>query len=120
MAPSADSALQDLRVAVVGGSIGGLAVAVALQRLGASVEVFEKGTQSYHGRGGSMGYCDVQLWSRLRGQTMVRRGVPAHRSQGAWLYGDLWRFWMDTPRLDKGAFPTGGRVRDWLVSVRGR
>jgi 2-polyprenyl-6-methoxyphenol hydroxylase-like FAD-dependent oxidoreductase len=84
-----------MRVAVIGGSIGGLATAVALQRLGASVQVFEKGTHTYHGRGGSMGYCDVQLWSRLRGETMLRRGVPANRSQGAYLYGDLWRFWMD-------------------------
>ena len=42
-----------------------------------------------------MGYCDVNLWSRLRGETMLRRGVPASRAQGAYLYGDLWRFWMD-------------------------
>jgi 2-polyprenyl-6-methoxyphenol hydroxylase-like FAD-dependent oxidoreductase len=41
MATSTETRLQDLRVAVVGGSIGGLAAAVALQRLGASVEVFE-------------------------------------------------------------------------------
>jgi len=42
MAPS----LQDLRVAVVDGSIGGLAAAVALNRLGASVQVFEKGRRA--------------------------------------------------------------------------
>jgi 2-polyprenyl-6-methoxyphenol hydroxylase-like FAD-dependent oxidoreductase len=99
-----------MRVAVVGGSIGGLAAAVALQRLGASVKVFEKGTQSDHGRGGSMGYCDVQLWSRLRGETMLRRGVPANRSQGAYLYGDLWRFWMDALRPQTVAF--GVEVQD--------
>jgi 2-polyprenyl-6-methoxyphenol hydroxylase-like FAD-dependent oxidoreductase len=104
------SPLQDLRVAVVGGSIGGLAAAVALQRLGAAVEVFEKGTQSYHGRGGSMGYCDVPLWNRLRGQTMLRRGVPAHRSQGAYLYGDLWRFWMEALRPETVHF--GVEVQD--------
>ncbi len=102
--------LENLRVAVVGGSIGGLAVAVALRRLGASVEVFEKGTQTYHGRGGSMGYCDVELWSRLRGETMMRRGVPAHRAQGAYLYGDLWRFWMDALPAETVHF--GAEVRD--------
>jgi 2-polyprenyl-6-methoxyphenol hydroxylase-like FAD-dependent oxidoreductase len=105
-----DSHLKDLRVAVVGGSIGGLAVAVALRRLGASVKVFEKGAESYKGRGGSMGYCDVPLWSRLRGAPMLRRGLPAHRSQGAYLYGDLWQFWMDA--LPPGTIRFGAEVHD--------
>ena len=105
-----DAHSKKMTVAVVGGSIGGLAAAVALQRLGASVKVFEKGAQTYQGRGGSMGYCDVDLWSRLRGATMLRRGVPAHRSQGAYLYGDLWRFWMDALPPDSVHF--GAEVQD--------
>jgi len=41
-----------LRVAVVGGSIGGLAAARVFHRLGASVKVFEKSPSSFEGRGG--------------------------------------------------------------------
>ena len=41
-----------LRVAVIGGSIGGLATASVFHRLGASVRVFEKSPTSFEGRGG--------------------------------------------------------------------
>ena len=85
--------LEGIRVAVIGGSIAGLSAACAFHRLGALVSVYEKNPSGFSGRGSSMGFCDVNLWQRLRGSTMLRRGVQASRSQGAFLYGDLWSFW---------------------------
>jgi phytoene dehydrogenase-like protein len=106
-----------LRVAVIGGSIGGLATARVFHRLGASVRVFEKSPTSFEGRGGvrarrsalqrpwrsgfdlvastlrltrapqSIGYCNVDLWQEVCGKQMLRRGRQASRSQGAFLYG---------------------------------
>ena len=81
-----------LSVVVCGGSIGGLAAAVALHRLGARVRVYESSSSSLEQRGSSIGYCNVGLWEALRGEKMIRRGTQAQRSQGAFFYGDLWRF----------------------------
>ena len=41
--------MEGVRVAIVGGSIGGLAAATALIRLGATVRVFEKSAGAYTG-----------------------------------------------------------------------
>lgn len=84
-----------MKVAVVGGSIGGLAAANAFHRLGATVRVFEKSPSGFAGRGGSLGFCDVGLWQSLAGRRMLRRGVQSGRHQGGFFYGDLWQFWMD-------------------------
>jgi 2-polyprenyl-6-methoxyphenol hydroxylase-like FAD-dependent oxidoreductase len=81
-----------LRVAIIGGSIGGLAAATAFHRLGASVSVFEKSGTPFEGRGGSIGFCAVDMWQNLTGRRMIRRGKQASRSQGAFLYGDLWAY----------------------------
>ena len=86
------AAAAPLKVAVIGGSLGGLAAATAFVRLGAQVRVFEKGPASFEGRGASLGFVAVQLWEALTGRTMIRRGVQASRAQGAFLYGDLWTF----------------------------
>ena len=102
--------MEGLRVAIIGGSIGGLSAAVALQRLGASVAVFEKSQTPFHGRGGSLGFCHVPLWQQLRGARMLRRGVQASRAQGAFLYGDLWAFWEAA--LPPGTIRYGATVED--------
>lgn len=51
-----------LSVAVIGGSIGGLAAATVLHQLGARVRVFEASPTSFETRGSSIGYCNVQFW----------------------------------------------------------
>lgn len=85
-----------MQVAVVGGSLGGLAAANALVRLGIKVSVFEKFPSSFEKRGSSLGYVDVPLWEYLRGgEKMMRFGKRAHRSQGAFYYGDLWQYLFD-------------------------
>lgn len=84
--------LSTLNVAVIGGSIGGLAAANAFHRLGASVCVFEKSQSSFEERGAGMGFVDVALWQHLRGAPMIRRGKQASRDQGGFYYGDLWQF----------------------------
>jgi hypothetical protein len=68
-------ALSPPSVAIVGGSIAGLAAATAFLRLGFSVRVFEAADRPFYGRGGSIGYCNVELWQSLRGATMIRRGI---------------------------------------------
>lgn len=77
---------------IVGGSLAGLAAANVLQRLGHSVQVFEKAAANLATSGSSLGYVDNALWEAVRGAPMMRRGRRAHRSQGAYYYGDLWRF----------------------------
>lgn len=84
-----------MKVAVIGGSLGGLAAANAFHRLGASVSVFEKYSRSFEKRGAGMGFVDVALWEQLRGARMMRRGRRACRSQGGFFYGDLWQFLYD-------------------------
>jgi 2-polyprenyl-6-methoxyphenol hydroxylase-like FAD-dependent oxidoreductase len=84
-----------LSVCVIGGSIGGLAAALSFHRLGACVRVLEKAAAPLHGRGGSIGFVNNQLWEKLRGAPMMRRGQRASRAQGAYLYGDLWAFLYD-------------------------
>ena len=84
-----------MKVAVIGGSIGGLSAATVLHRLGCEVKVFEKSATPFKGRGGSIGYCNVPLWEEIAGRRMLRRGVQASRAQGAYVYGDLWNYWND-------------------------
>lgn len=86
------AALAPLKVAIIGGSIGGLAAANTYHRLGATVSVFEKSSTGFTGRGGSIGFCQVPLWEAVRGEPMMRRGERASRQQGGWVYGDLWTY----------------------------
>lgn len=83
------AAAAPLSVAIVGGSIAGLATATALLRLGIRVRVFELSPTPLSGKGGSLGFVDVPLWEQLKGARMMRRGTFASRQQGAFLYGDL-------------------------------
>lgn len=46
---SVAAVMEGIKVAIVGGSIGGLAAATALLRLGASVRVFEKSATPFAG-----------------------------------------------------------------------
>ena len=59
--------VKDLRVAIVGASLGGLSVANVLHRLGGQVEVFEYYPHSFHDRGGALGNVDVGLLASIRG-----------------------------------------------------
>lgn len=81
-----------MHVAVIGGSLAGLAAANIFHRLGASVTVFEKFPAHFEKRGSSLGFCDVSLWEYIRGAQMIRLGHQASRAQGAFFYGDLWTF----------------------------
>ena len=107
---TAAAAPPQLRVAVIGGSIGGLAAATALLRLGASVRVFERAPGGFSGRGGSLGFCQNNLWEALRGAPMMRRGARASRAQGAYLYGDLWDYLASG--LPSSSFSYNAHVRD--------
>jgi 2-polyprenyl-6-methoxyphenol hydroxylase-like FAD-dependent oxidoreductase len=80
------------RVAVIGGSLGGLAAANVFVQLGWEVQVFERSQTTFESKGHGLGFVDVALWEDLRGVQMIRRGRQASREQGAFYYGDLWRF----------------------------
>jgi len=82
-----------MNIAIIGGSLTGLAAANVLIRLGIMVKVFEKFPASFEKRGSSLGFVDVSLWESIRGgETMMRFGRRAGRDQGAYFYGDLWQF----------------------------
>jgi len=90
--------------------MGGLAAATAFVRLGAHVRVFEKSSAPFTERGSSLGFCDVALWQALTGRRMIRRGQQASRSQGAFMYGDLWEFLAEG--LEPGVISFGQHVLD--------
>jgi len=90
--PSADH-LAGKKIAVVGGSLGGLAAANALLRLGADVTVFEKQPTTFEKRGAVLGFVDVDLLQRIRGGAkFLRNGRHASLDEGAFFYGDVWQF----------------------------
>lgn len=82
-------------IGIVGGSLAGLAAANVLHRLGHAVRVYEKYDEPLDARGSSLGYVDNALWEYIKGAPMMRLGRRAHRVQGAYYYGDLWRFLYD-------------------------
>ena len=90
-----------MKVAIVGASLGGLAAATAFHKLGATVRVFEKFGSEFSKRGAGLGYVDVGLWERLRGQPMMRRGRKARREQVAFFYGDPTSGSSCTPAFQK-------------------
>jgi len=93
-----------LKVAIVGGSLGGLAAANVLHRLGASVKVFEKQASTMEKRGACLGFVDVELWEAITGERMtwpdgrsVTRVPPpdgrqSFDNQGSFYYGDMWDY----------------------------
>ena len=96
------------RVAVIGASLGGLSAANALVQLGHTVHVYERAKGPMHNKGVGMGFVDVGLWEKLTGRRMIRRGQRANRGQGAFYYGDLWKFLYDG--LPKGTVRFGSTV----------
>ena len=54
--------------------------------------VYEKYPGQFSSRGSSLGFVDISLWESVIGAKMTRMGKQAHRSQGAYHYGDLWKF----------------------------
>lgn len=99
------SSASDLRVAIVGASLGGLSVANVLHRLGAQVEVFEYFPHGFHDRGGALGAVDADLLHQIRGNTGPRSRPPI-RSHGHF-YGDLWQYLMDGLPEDMVRFGIG-------------
>ena len=86
----------NMKVAVVGGSLGGLAAANVFHRLGAAVTVFEKSPTAFGDRGACLGFVDVKmLQSFCGGKQFTRNGCQASLSQGAFFYGDVWKFLFD-------------------------
>jgi len=82
--------MQKLRVAVVGGSLGGLSVANVLQQLNIEVEVFEYFPSRFHSRGGALGNVHIDLIQRIRG--MSPNKMPPSISGHGHFYGDLWAY----------------------------
>jgi thioredoxin reductase len=75
------------QVAIVGGSLAGLAAANVFYRLGYLVHVYEKSATALDNRGSSLGFVDIPLWEHIRGAPMMRFGQRANRGQGAYYYG---------------------------------
>ena len=67
-------------IAIVGGSLAGLAAANGLHRLGHAVTVYEKCVAPLDTRGSSLGYVDNTLWEVVRGAPMLRLGRRASRA----------------------------------------
>lgn len=96
--------LDGCSVAIVGGSLGGLAAANVCHRLGANVTVFEKQPATMEKRGACLGFVDIELWERIRGKRMtwpdgrsVTRVPPpdgrqSFNNQGSFYYGDMWEY----------------------------
>ncbi|KAK3269231.1 hypothetical protein CYMTET_22317 [Cymbomonas tetramitiformis] len=81
-----------MKVAIVGGSLAGLAAANVLHRLGAIVSVFEKAETTFEKRGACLGFVDVDMLQRIVGTRFMRNGKQASLDQGAFYYGDVWQF----------------------------
>ena len=82
--------LKQQQAAVIGGSLGGLAAAHALQQNAWHVDVFERATGLLHEKGSGLGFVHVPAWEALVGEhPMRRRGQRAARWQGSFYYGDL-------------------------------
>ena len=96
------AACADLRVAVVGASLGGLSAANMLNRLGANVSVFDCFPAGFHTRGGGLGAVDTGLLARIRADD-VKQGYRAIRGHGHF-YGDLWQYLYEGLPADKVHF----------------
>ena len=82
--------MEDLRVAVVGASIGGLSTANVLCRLGVKhVQVFEVFKHGFQDRGGALGSVDLDLLLSVRKANIADHPELARHS---FFYGDLWRY----------------------------
>lgn len=96
-------------IGIVGASIGGLASATVFHQLGFKVTVYERSESTFENRGSGLGFVDTALWHHLTGRVMMRRGVEASRQQGAFYYGDLWKFLYEG--LPKGTVKHGRNIQ---------
>jgi hypothetical protein len=102
---------QQRRAAVIGASLGGLGAANVLSQIDNGswmVDVYERSNSTSNGttvigfqnKGSGLGYVNVPAWEAVRndGVPMIRRGRKANRGQGAFYYGDLWKYlWEGLP-----------------------
>jgi 2-polyprenyl-6-methoxyphenol hydroxylase-like FAD-dependent oxidoreductase len=80
--------IQNLKVAVIGCSIGGLSAANVLNRLGFEVTVFEGFSEGFHNRGGALGSVDIQLLQTILPTGTIQKLIRNHGH----FYGDLWKY----------------------------
>jgi 2-polyprenyl-6-methoxyphenol hydroxylase-like FAD-dependent oxidoreductase len=83
--------IQNLKVAVIGSSIGGLSAANVLNRLGFEVTVFEAFPEGFHKRGGALGSVDIQLLQTILPKGTIQKRIRNHGH----FYGDLWEYLYD-------------------------
>jgi len=83
--------IQNLKVAVIGCSIGGLSAANVLNRLGFEVTVFEGFSEGFHNRGGALGSVDIQLLQTILPTGTIQKRIGNHGH----FYGDLWQYLYD-------------------------
>jgi len=81
---------RDIRIAVVGASLGGLSAANVLSQLGFDVEVYEQFARGFEKRGGALGSVDLNLLQQIRGNDPdgADRAIKGHGH----FYGDLWDY----------------------------
>lgn len=79
---------QNLKVAVIGSSIGGLSAANVLNRLGFKVTVFEAFFEGFQNRGGALGSVDIQLLQTILSTGTIQKRIRNHGH----FYGDLWQY----------------------------
>ena len=80
--------VQNLKVAVIGCSIGGLSAANVFNRLGFEVTVFEAFSEGFQNRGGALGSVDIQLLQTILPTGTVQKRIRNHGH----FYGDLWQY----------------------------
>jgi 2-polyprenyl-6-methoxyphenol hydroxylase-like FAD-dependent oxidoreductase len=73
-----------MKAIVIGASIGGLATALALERLGLEVQLLERGRGPMHGRGAGLGI-DLGVMEALVGKTAAEK-MPRLRLEGRALH----------------------------------
>jgi 2-polyprenyl-6-methoxyphenol hydroxylase-like FAD-dependent oxidoreductase len=80
--------IQNMKVAVIGCSLGGLSAANVLNRLGFEVTVFEAFSEGFHNRGGALGSVDIQLLQTILPTGTIQKRIHNHGH----FYGDLWQY----------------------------
>jgi 2-polyprenyl-6-methoxyphenol hydroxylase-like FAD-dependent oxidoreductase len=83
--------IQNLKVAIVGSSLGGLSAANVLNRLGFEVTVFEAFSEGFQNRGGALGSVDIQLLQTILPAGTIQKRIGNHGH----FYGDLWQYLYD-------------------------
>lgn len=81
---------RDIKITVVGASLGGLSAANVLRQLGFDVQVYELFAKGFEKRGGALGSVDLGLLRRIRegNPNGADRAIKGHGH----FYGDLWDY----------------------------